>query len=181
MGMWKSNERARPCLSAGRQKTPLIVMSYLKAQWLVHSFIPDIFKVLTFSKRLLAPPLSPPPPAKNLGVHQHPQAGSRYTVLQLWAHFTWLYVGAHSAAMLFLSQATTVKLIWPSQDQTLCHSTLQGCWPIFIYVYSISHHLDSGEFKPCIWGFFNLVKKKIIFKWAINHAYTLYSFQPRTY
>lgn len=147
--MWKSNERARPCLSAGRQKTPLIVMSYLRAQWLVHP--------------------------------QHPQAGSRYTVPQLWAYFTWLYMGAHSAAMLFLSQATTVKLIWPSQDQTLCHSTLQGCWPIFIYVYSISHHLDSGEFKPSIWGFFNLVKKKIILKWAINHAYTLYSFQPRTY
>lgn len=67
MGMWKSNERARPCLSAGRQKTPLVVMSYLKAQWLVHSFIPDIFKVLTFSKRLLAPPLSPPPPRQEFG------------------------------------------------------------------------------------------------------------------
>lgn len=165
-----------------KTKNPTGCNVLLKSTMTCPLLYPWYFQSTDIFKTAVSPPtLPPPPPAKNLGVHQHPQAGSRYTVLQLWAHFTWLYVGAHSAAMLFLSQATTVKLIWPSQDQTLCHSTLQGCWPIFIYVYSISHHLDSGEFKPCIWGFFNLVKKKIIFKWAINHAYTLYSFQPRTY
>lgn len=83
-----------------------------------------------------------------------------------------------TAATLFLSQGSTIKLIQPYLNQTSCHCMLQGCWPVFVCVYSTPHHLGSGEFKLCMRWFFNLPKKKIILEWTMNHAYTSH-FSPR--
>lgn len=113
MRVWKCNERARPRLSDGRQKTQF-PMPYLKAQWLGQFFSLGIFKAAVRHTH------SSP---KNVGIHHHPQADGRKPVPQFNTQLTWPHREAHPAATWLPSQGTTANFVQPTQDQTSCHST----------------------------------------------------------
>lgn len=134
-----------------KTKKPLVVMSYLRAQCLVHFFSPSIFRGLIVSKRLL-------------DTHTHPQESggspasrSRRQIPRATAVGTLHLTGPGrffcSSTVPLTAHCGQINTALPGPD--MCHSMLQGCQPVFICVYSIPRHLGSGEFKPCIGIYFS--------------------------